>query len=205
MEEADPMTPRWRAALLTLLLWATPVAADPRLEPPAAPAPPVQDRRQDPRAEERAALFAALRSAPKELKAREIEDRIWRFWMIGPNEAATETLSRAVQEMRYGDYESAEAVLDRLVGSDPDFAEAWNQRALLRFLTEDYAGSLLDIEKVLALEPKHFGALSGRGLILSRIGDRDGALAAIEAALAIHPFLKERYMIQQLKKKEIPL
>lgn len=200
------MTTPWRAAILALPLALSPLAPAARSpEPPAPPSAPSPDAREDARLEERRALFTALKAAPKELQAREIEDRIWRFWMVGPTEAATETLSRAVQEMRYGDYESALDILDRLVESDPGFAEAWNQRATLRYLMGDYAGSLIDVEKVLAREPQHFGALSGRGLILLRLGDEAGALKAIEEAYAIHPFLKERYLIERLKPKEIPL
>ncbi len=77
----------------------------------------------------------------------------------------------------------------------PDWAEAWNQRATLRFLLEDYEGSLADIERVLQLEPKHFGAMAGQVLILMRHGRFDTAQSILRKAVEINPFLAERSML----------
>jgi tetratricopeptide (TPR) repeat protein len=71
----------------------------------------------------------------------------------------------------------------------PDFSEAWNKRATVRFMIGNHDGSANDIAKVLQLEPRHFGALSGLGMIHMRAGNWESALKSYKAAFAIHPYL----------------
>jgi tetratricopeptide (TPR) repeat protein len=140
-------------------------------------------------------LFAALAAAPNESVAREITDRIWRFWFEAPDAEAAR-LMREVQERRsMFDLAAALKLLDNLVEQAPGWAEAWNQRATIRYMAGDYAGSLADIDHVLPLEPKHFGALAGEALILMQLGRREEAQEALKRAVAIHPFLAERALL----------
>ncbi len=99
------------------------------------------------------------------------------------------------------DYAGAIAILDRLVALAPDWAEAWNQRATMRFLADDLDGSLADCERVLELEPKHFGALSGQALILMRQGRFDTAQSILRKAVEIDPFLAERALLVEPQKR----
>jgi Flp pilus assembly protein TadD len=68
--------------------------------------------------------------------------------------------------------------------------EAWNRRATVHYLKQDYGHALADLRQVLAREPRHFGALSGLGLILQDIGDDKHALQAYRKALEIDPHLE---------------
>ena len=85
----------------------------------------------------------------------------------------------------------AQKLLDSLVKLRPDYIEAWNRRATLYYLRNDYARSLQDIEQVLVREPRHFGALAGLGMIMQDIGDEKRALDAFRKALAINPHLEK--------------
>ena len=85
------------------------------------------------------------------------------------------------------DYPQALAAFDRIIETKPDFAEGWNKRATLHYLTGNHQRATEDIEHVLALEPRHFGALSGLGLIALALGEPEQALEAFETALMIHP------------------
>jgi tetratricopeptide (TPR) repeat protein len=147
------------------------------------------------RAAEREQLFAALAAAQNEADATTITDQIWNFWFQAPN-ADSAALMRDAMAKR-GDYDlaGAVAVLDKLVEAAPDWAEAWNQRATIRYLQGDDDGSLSDIERVLQLEPKHFGALSGEALILMRQGRFDTAQSVLKKAVEIDPFLAERVLL----------
>lgn len=141
---------------------------------------------------ERAALFEALAVAPNPLAGRLVADRIWRFWMTGPTRDMTARLSAAMLELQSGQYVAAEEALTAIVSEAPEFSEAWNQRAIVRFTVGDYAGSLDDIEQVLAVEPSHFGALAGRARILFALGREAEAQAALFRAVEIHPWIPER-------------
>ncbi|MGB3387853.1 MAG: tetratricopeptide repeat protein [Pseudaminobacter sp.] len=141
-------------------------------------------------------LFESLRNARTEAEGRAIENAIWEMWMA---QAPTEGIARGVKDAMDAresyDYDRALALLDAAVAAAPDYAEAWNQRAFIRFLKEDFDGALADIERTLALEPRHFAALSGRALVLMRQGRMELAQQALREAVAIHPWLKERSMI----------
>ena len=105
--------------------------------------------------------------------------------------------------MNQGMLDSAERVFSRLVNDSPEFAEAWNKRATVRFLLGDDAGSRRDIARVIDLEPRHFGALSGLGMIHMRSGDLEAALQAFEAALRINPHLAQAEDVTRQLQKQL--
>jgi tetratricopeptide (TPR) repeat protein len=96
-------------------------------------------------------------------------------------------MQRAMLASRMKNYPLALTLLDKLVALEPDWAEAWNQRATVRFLSEDFDGSMADIDKVLKLEPRHFGALTGMAVILQREGLDKRALEVFNKTLEIYP------------------
>ena len=135
------------------------------------------------------ALFGRLARAPDAPAASQIEDVIWGIWMSNEDQDAEERLERATRAMANGDDDEAEALLDELVATHPDFAEAWNKRATLYFRQRRDAESVRDIARALELEPRHFGAICGFGQICLRHGDGVMALFAFDAALRINPHL----------------
>ena len=56
-------------------------------------------------------------------------------------------MQRATASVQAEQYELALSLLDKLVVLDPDWAEAWNQRATARFLTGDMDGAMADITR----------------------------------------------------------
>jgi tetratricopeptide (TPR) repeat protein len=135
-------------------------------------------------------LFDALKIAPDETSAKAIEDRIWSVWMVSGSDTCTLLMSRVRAATDAKEYDLAIKLLDAVVELKPGYVEAWNRRATIYYLKQDYAHALADIAEVLAREPRHFGALSGLGLILQDIGDDKHALEAYRKALAIDPHLE---------------
>jgi hypothetical protein len=82
-----------------------------------------------------------------------------------------------------------------VIETAPTYAEAWNQRAFVRFLREKDAGALSDLEKTIELEPDHFGALAGMYHVLMRMGRSRAAVASCHARLTIHPWIQERGLL----------
>jgi len=154
-------------------------------------------------AAEREKLFAALAKAANASEAEGIASQIWTLWFKAPNEDAAALMQQALDRRTGGDYQGSADLLDKLVEAEPDWAEAWNQRATMRYLLNDFDGSLADIDRVLALEPKHFGALSGQALILMHQGRMAAGQAALRKAVTIDPFLSERALLMGPKGQDI--
>ncbi len=192
----DP--PGARAILLALLL----VAGIPAMP---ASAEDTQALRGDAAtyAEEGERLFRYLAEARDEAEARAMEDEIWRHWMQAPDTAAADLMAKAMERRGNYDYAGAVAILDELIALAPEWAEAWNQRATIRFLQGDLTGSLADIEETLQREPRHFGAMAGMALILTQQGRVPQAQTILRDAVKIDPFLRERTMIVTIPGEDI--
>jgi len=135
-------------------------------------------------------LFSALKIAPNEASAKAIEDRIWAVWVISGSDTCDLLMSRVKDAIDDKDYDLALKLLDAIIAIKPGYVEAWNRRATVYYLKQDYAHSIADIAEVLAREPRHFGALAGLGLMLQEIGDDKDALDAYRKALAVDPHLE---------------
>ncbi|HVP98929.1 MAG TPA: hypothetical protein VMS87_06715, partial [Roseiarcus sp.] len=99
-------------------------------------------------------------------------------------------LERARKAMSAKDFDAAGKILDAAVAILPDWAEGWNARATLRWLDDDYDGSMADIAETLKREPRHVGALSGMAMILAARNRKEDALKVYEHILAIAPHWK---------------
>jgi tetratricopeptide (TPR) repeat protein len=141
----------------------------------------------DVRADQLDSLFARLYKSGDNENRDGIEQKIWTLWMAADSPTAEVLLQQATRAMNEGAPRQSLSILNRLTGTYPDFAEAWNKRATLYFLMKRDEEALLDIQRVLDLEPRHFGALSGRGLIFQRQKKYSAALESFREALKINP------------------
>src|SRR5262249_47020171 len=94
-----------------------------------------------------------------------------------------------IAAMERRDFTSAEAIFARMIAEGPAFAEGWNKRATVRYMAENYEGSIADCEETLARNRHHFGALSGAGLCYMALGRHREAAGMFRRALAVHPRL----------------
>ncbi|MFM9846204.1 MAG: tetratricopeptide repeat protein [Hyphomicrobiaceae bacterium] len=140
-------------------------------------------------------LFADLKQAPTQDEADKIAGRIWEIWMRSGRDDVDVMMSRVVANTAGRHYGLALLLLDEVTDLAPDFAEAWNKRAALRYRMGEYASALDDIEAALKLEPRHFGALAVKSAILADMSKWQDALAAYRSALAINPFLASRHKV----------
>lgn len=158
---------------LILALMAGPAAADqddPRLDP----------------------LFQALHAAaPGSAEAFIAQQQIWTVWLEAPSASGRVLMEQGVRQMREQDYRSAIVTFSALIEIEPDFAEAWNKRATVLFLTGNYSDSLADIDETLKREPRHFGAQSGQGLVYDALEETGAAIEAFEKALDLNPHMAQ--------------
>lgn len=149
-------------------------------------------------------LFTELQSSENEMEAKRIAAQIDNLWRGARGETARLLLTRADDAIADEDFPLALDVLDQLIALEPDFAEAWNRRATVYFLKNEYGPSLADIAVTLTLEPRHFGALTGLGLMLEDLGDDERAYAALKRALELNPFQEEvRLELESLERSAL--
>jgi tetratricopeptide (TPR) repeat protein len=146
-------------------------------------------------------LFAELPEHADSPPGQRIEAEILKRFNRSGSDTADLLMSWASSAIEAKNYPHALDILDQAVLVKPDFAEAWNKRATVYFLTDDYSASIADIRQTLALEPRHFGALAGLGMIFQAMDRKHDAIEVFERALEINPQLdKVREAVEQLKK-----
>lgn len=132
-------------------------------------------------------LFQRLAHAADPGEAQGITSAIERLWLRSGSDTADMLMGRVLIAMQANDHGLALQLLDSLIALEPDWAEAWNKRATVRFLEHDDAGSMNDISHVLTLEPRHYGALAGMGFILHRNHLDKRALQTYRRLLEVNP------------------
>ena len=143
-------------------------------------------------------LYGKLAVANDTEEAKGLAGLISAIWMRTGSDTANLLMQRAVVSIQSKNLDLAAQLLDKLVVIQPNWAEAWNKRASVRFAKGDLNGSMQDVEQVLKIEPKHFGAIEGMAIILQRTGFDKQALEVYRRALAIYPHQPE---IQQIVDK----
>jgi tetratricopeptide (TPR) repeat protein len=134
-------------------------------------------------------LYERLGKARTEDEAKGIAGAIERAQLQSGSDTADLLMTRALTAMKAGKSELAVEILTSVVKIEPDFTEAWNKRATIYFLKNDYGHAMADIAETLKREPRHFGAWAGLGMILRETGDKKRAYEAFKHALAINPQL----------------
>jgi len=198
-----PRFPDARNCLAAILLTATMAAAPVAVLAQDPPANPPKQQKKLPEAPSKLPkvgadrtrgldfLFGALKAAPDENSAKHVEARIWALWLQTPSDTAALLMMRAKAAMDAQQMDVALKLLDATIKLRPDYVEAWNRRATLYYLKNDYARSLADVQQVLIREPRHFGAIAGLGMIMQDLGDDKRALDAFRKALAVNPHLEK--------------
>ncbi|MFN3891562.1 MAG: tetratricopeptide repeat protein [Beijerinckiaceae bacterium] len=144
-------------------------------------------------------LFGRLAAARDEEEADGIAGAIERVFQRSGSDTADLLMNRAVRALHRKENKAAVEVLDKLVVIEPDWAEAWTQRATARFMDGDKDGAVEDLGQALAREPRHFNALAGLGSVLHSLGYEKRALEVFRRAIAIRPHQSEvKQMIDKL-------
>jgi len=134
-------------------------------------------------------LFERLAAAQDVAESRGVARLINRQWLRSGSDTADLLMTRAREATREHDHALAVELFDRIIAMEPDWAEAWNRRAVAFHRLGDPLAAMADIHRAVTLEPRHFGAWAGLGHILRQSGDEAAALASYEHALSIHPHI----------------
>ena len=168
--------------------WAANLSTAPKANPDS-PAPQAKPDEPKPKtlAEQRAELYARLAASKDADETEGIVGRLLRSYSESGSDTGDLLLQRARHAIGVERYDDALKILDETIALLPDWAEGWNARATVRYLNDDYNGSMADIAQTLKRDPNHLGALMGMAAILEARDKKEDALKVYERALAIAP------------------
>lgn len=144
-----------------------------------------------------AKLISDIQAAQSEAEAREVSNKMWGFWADAPNEQAQAMLDRGMSKRAEWDLLGAKKDFDKLVAYCPNYAEGYNQRAFVHFLSQNFQEALSDLDRALDISPDHIAALSGRALSLIGLNRVDEARETLLIALELNPWLPERGLLDK--------
>ena len=121
--------------------------------------------------------------------AARAEAALWEMWHRSGRREIDALMREGIAAIERRDFTGAEAIFARMIAEAPEFAEGWNKRATVRYMAENYEGSIADCEETLARNRHHFGALSGAGLCYMALRRHREAAGMFRRALAVHPRL----------------
>lgn len=132
------------------------------------------------------AVAQLLRDEDRSIRHK-ASDALWSLWLRGDSPENNRELRRLMQLDEPG---RALAGYTALLHRCPEFAEAYNQRAILYYRLGEYQKSIEDCEIVLKLNPVHFGALSGMAQCYLKLRKPRPALKAFRQAFRLNPGLE---------------
>ena len=150
-------------------------------------------------------LFTQLKNSKNLSSAQIVEKKIWEIWLIHPSDdrrgfRLTELLTQGSRLMNMGELSKAYELFTTIIAAEPDWSEAWNKRATVLYLMNQYKSSLDDIKIRLTLGPRHFAALSGQALNYIELKQYEKAIESYKAAQTIYPLLgSAKKMIPELQ------
>jgi tetratricopeptide (TPR) repeat protein len=132
-------------------------------------------------------LLDILKIAPSEEVAGPLEAQITELWMHEGTPAVTLLMARGLREMKAQTPDDAIEDLGAAITLEPDFAEAYDQRAIARFAAGDTPGAVADLQQALQREPRDFGAFRTLASIAESREDWKSAYAAWQRLMDIDP------------------
>jgi tetratricopeptide (TPR) repeat protein len=134
------------------------------------------------------ALASCLRD-PDPIVNQMAEHALWTVWFRSGAREAQEFVQRGTELLDSKQFTEALDHFTQATRIDPTYAEAFNQRSITQYLTEDFHGAADDAEVVVKLMPVHFGAWAGLGHCHAHLGQPEKALQCYRRALGINPYL----------------
>ncbi len=132
-------------------------------------------------------LYDSLRQAPDEATAAAIEEQIREQWLAQATPATALLFNRGLHEMESDATSDAIDDFSAAIDLQPDFAEAFTQRARGRFAEGDYTGAVEDIGASLSADPRQFDALDALSHFAESRNDWKGAYEAWRKLMEIDP------------------
>ena len=145
------------------------------------------------------ALVQALRDEDVQVRVA-VQNTMWAIWLRSGDDEIDALMVEGVRRLEAEQYGEAIEIFSQMIARAPKFAEAYNKRATVYYLMQEFEKSIMDIHRTLELNPVHFGALSGMGLCYLGLDEPRKALEWFERAVAVNPNLDAiQHYIERIK------
>ena len=118
-----------------------------------------------------------------------VEQALWQLWFKSGRPDVDALMEEGGHLLALQRLDEAGILFDRVIGLAPDFAEGYNQRAVVNYLKQNWLQAIQDCLLTLSRNPVHYGALAGMGHCYLQRQDFQAALEAYEKALAVNPHM----------------
>jgi tetratricopeptide (TPR) repeat protein len=118
------------------------------------------------------------------------EQGLWLLWSRSGDDAIDALMEQGAAQMQAQHWKESIATFSEVIRRKPSFAEGWNKRATVLFLSGELRKSLADCDEVMKRNPNHFGALSGYGQIYFKLAQYEKAIEYWKRALKVNPNLE---------------
>ncbi len=116
------------------------------------------------------------------------ENALWAIWFRADSAENNQRLENVRTLIAQRQYTSALSQATKLIAESPNFAEAYNQRAIAYFLMGRPELSLVECKAVLQRNPYHFGAIGGLAQCQLMLNLKAEALETFRMGLRVQPF-----------------
>jgi tetratricopeptide (TPR) repeat protein len=113
---------------------------------------------------------------------------LWAIWFRADTTENNEALRQVSDLNGRRQFAAAVELATRLLAQAPQFAEAYNQRAIAHFFLGHFEESAADCRRTLLQNPYHFGALEGLARCQIQLDRRQDALKTLRRALRLQPY-----------------
>ena len=92
-----------------------------------------------------------------------------------------------IDNQQKGNYAAAIKDYDQAIKLNPEYANAYNNRGIVKDDLGDFAAAIADYDEAIKLNPKDANAYCNRGNAKSRLGDYNAAVADFSEAIRLNP------------------
>jgi Flp pilus assembly protein TadD len=129
------------------------------------------------------------------------EQSIHEIWMMAGTDWQRRRLLSIRRQVNSGRLTQAQHLASLLTDAAPDFAEAWNERAVASFHLGRAQLALQECQTVVRINPFQFKAMVGAGHCCNSLRRPNDALVWYRRAIGVHPGLEQvRHEVQRLRR-----
>ncbi len=129
---------------------------------------------------------------------------LWECWLNEAGPAARRQIDEGIDAMNAGDLDLAAEMFEHLMDDFPDWAEAINKQATVRYLQGQLEQSIELCQRALTLKPDHFGAWNGLAICAVQREDWPLALRAVQESLRLQPHSRSNRQLLRLVESRLP-